>query len=133
MRVSAETMEKVAHIARRSRPAWERTYRALEHGRAKNRRQNRAAMNLFPTAIRDFGDHFVDMQRYRHHADYAPVTDFERSWVAYVVEQTERIINRFNKAPAGDRRAFAPSTFFSERDASDPFTRGELLCPTPTN
>ncbi len=101
--------------ARRSQPAWEQTYRALEHGRAKNQCENHAVMNLFPTAIRDFGDHFVDMQRYRHQADYAPVTDFERSWVAYVVAQTEQVIAQFNRSPAGDRRAFAIHILFRTR------------------
>ena len=99
----------------RSQPAWEQAYRALEHGHAKNQCQNSSAMSQFPAEVREFADHFVYMQRYRHHADYAPVTDFSRSWVAYLVEQTERIINRFNNAPAGDRRAFAIHVLFRTR------------------
>ena len=64
-------------------------------------------MNQFPAEIQEFGNRFVIIQRYRHYADYAPVTDFERSWVMHIVEQTEQIIIQFNSVPSGARRAFA--------------------------
>lgn len=68
---------------------------------------NRTAMSQFVVEIQAFGDHFADMQRYRHFADYAPVTDFERSRVTRMVEQTAQVIAEFNRASNGDRRAFA--------------------------
>ena len=93
--------------AGRNQAAWERTYRALEHGYARNQCRNLEAMRQFTAAIREFGGHFVTMQRFRHYADYAPSTEFERSQVMNLVEETERIIRQFNSAPAGERRAFS--------------------------
>ena len=99
----------------RSQPAWAQTYRALEHGHALNQCRNRAVVDRFPSAIRDFARHFVETQRYRHHADYTPTTNFVRSWVMALIEQTEQIINRFNNVPVRDRRAFAIYVLFRLR------------------
>lgn len=101
--------------ASRSQPAWEQTYRALEHGHVRNQCQNRSAMSRFPQDIQRFGDHFVEMQRYRQYADYAPLTDFDRSRVAYLIDRTERTINSFNNLPVRDRRAFAIYVLFRTR------------------
>ena len=91
----------------RSRPAWEQTYRALEHGHARNQCRNHSVMARFPPAVQDFAGWFMEVQRYRHYADYAPVTAFSRANVVRMVDTTEGIIARFNAAPAGERRAFA--------------------------
>ena len=91
----------------RSQPAWEQTYRGLEHGHARNQCRNASVMARFPEAIQDFGDWFVSMQRFRHHADYAPVTDFNRSNVVDYIDRTESVIAQFNTVPTRDRRAFA--------------------------
>ena len=101
--------------ASRSQPAWEQTYRALEHGHASSQFRNRAALDRFPPEIREFAAHFVIMQRRRHHADYAPMTDFSRSQVELLVSQTESVIGRFNGAPARDRRAFVIYALFRLR------------------
>ncbi len=93
--------------AGRSQPAWEQTYRALEHGHARNQCRNRPLVSRFPLDIQDFAEHFVDMQLHRQFADYAPVTDFDRSRVTYLVDLTERTINLFNGVATRDRRAFA--------------------------
>ena len=101
--------------ASRSQQAWEQIYRALEHGHAKNQCQNRAVLTRFPPEIQDFADYFVLMQRHRHQADYAPVTDFCRIGVLALIEQAEGIINGFNNAPTNDRRAFAIYALFRLR------------------
>ena len=101
--------------AMRNEPAWEQTYRALEHGHARNQCRNQSAMAQFTLETQRFGRHFVAMQRHRHYADYAPVTDFNRSVVMALVDETERVIAAFNDAPAGDRRAFAIHVLFRTR------------------
>ena len=113
-RCGADTLAGATR-ASRSQPAWEQTYRALEHGHAKNQCRNRAVMSRFSPAIRDFGKQFVIMQRLRHYADYAPTTAFARARVIQYVDETERIITQFNNEPAGDRRAFAIHALFRLR------------------
>lgn len=100
--------------ASRSQPAWEQTYRALEHGHVKDQ-CNKPVMASFPLEIQDFGRQFVVMQRQRHRADYVPVTVFTRARVFQYIDETERIIGRFNAAPDADRRAFAVYALFRLR------------------
>ena len=100
--------------ASRSQRAWEQTYRALEHGHVKNQCSKSDIAQFLPE-IQDFGKQFVVMQRQRHHADYAPVTVFMRARVIQYIDETERIIRRFNDAPDGDLQAFAVYALFRLR------------------
>ncbi len=99
----------------RNRPAWEQTYRALEHGHAKNQCGNHSITTQFTLEIQEFGRHFINMQRYRHYADYAPMTNLRRSEVMGYIDETQRVISQFNTAPAGERRAFAIHVLFRTR------------------
>lgn len=101
--------------ASRGQPAWEQTYRALEHGHVRNQCRNLTLLSRFPLDIQNFAEHFVEMQRERHYADYAPLTDFDRSRAAYLIDRTERAIDSFNNAPIRDRRAFAIYVLFRTR------------------
>ena len=82
----------LAGATRRSRnqAAWEQIYRALEHGHVKNQCNNQSIMAGFTPSVQQFGRHFVDMQRRRHYADYAPDTDYRRSDVMRFIDETER-------------------------------------------
>lgn len=91
----------------RSQPAWEQTYRALEHGHAAHQCRNASVMARFPGAVQDFGEWFVALQSQRHYADYAPNTAFTRLQVVRMVDTTESIIAQSNAVPTPDRRAFA--------------------------
>ena len=51
--------------------AWHRTYRALEHGRARSECRQVQTMSEFPMEIRDFAEAFVALQKARQEADYA--------------------------------------------------------------
>lgn len=93
--------------ASRDQIAWEQTYRALEHGFARNQCDNRTAMARFPTEIQEFGKWFVEMQRHRHQADYAPDLILSRAQVMQFIDDTEAIIGRFNATSTRDRRGFA--------------------------
>lgn len=113
-RCGADLLAGAGH-SNRSQSAWGQTYRALEHGQAKNRCLNRPLVSQFPPAIQEFANCFAEMQRHRHYADYAPVTTFARSRVLLLIDQTEQIIARFNGAPVRDRRAFAIYLLFRLR------------------
>ncbi len=92
--------------ANRSRPAWNQTYRALQHGTARQRchQQNIAR---FPDEIRYFARVFVDMQLERHRADYDPDVAFAKADVIQYTNVAEDAIQTFLNAPVRDRRAFA--------------------------
>ena len=93
--------------ADRDGAAWVQTYRALEHGHARNQCDNRSAMSAFPVEIQAFGQRFAYMQRQRQQADYSPSVTYSRRWVMQIVGETEDIITAFESAPNADRRAFA--------------------------
>ncbi len=92
--------------ADRNATAWERTYRALEHGVARRRCQA-AAIREFPPAISHFADVFVDMQGKRHRADYAATGNFPKHIVLQDISDVAEAIAKFQQVPAKDRRAFA--------------------------
>ena len=101
----------------RNRPnrAWRQAYRALDHNRAKSRCSNLGMMNLFPSAIQNFGEHFIEMQRQRHLADYDPLTGFRRSQVQQLIEETAGRIREFNAVDTSDRLAFSAYILFPIR------------------
>ena len=91
----------------RSEAAWIQTYRALEHGHARNQCNDPSAMSAFPSEIQDFGRRFVFMQRQRQQVDYSPNARYSRLWVMQAVGETEDAITALEGAPGADRRAFA--------------------------
>ena len=92
--------------ADRSRPAWNQTYRGLQHGFARQRCEHRNVTN-FPGEIQYFARVFVEMQQDRHSADYDPDVSFIKADVIQLIDLAEDAIRRFQQALARDRRAFA--------------------------
>ena len=101
--------------SRRSNQAWRQVYRALEHGRSKQQCSNMRMMRLFPTAIQNFGEHFILMQRLRQSADYDPLVEFHRSQIKQLVEETGDTIRQFESVDTTDRRAFSAYVLFTVR------------------
>lgn len=99
----------------RNNPAWRQTYRALEHGLARQQCSNQAAMRRFPPEIRKFGEVFVAMQRERHDADYDPGTTFRRSQVRRFIIQAADSIAEFSAVDRRQRRAFSIYVLFRPR------------------
>lgn len=91
----------------RSEPAWHQAYRALQHGTARSRCNNRGMIQRFPVEIQNFAQQFTYMQRSREDADYDPSLTLEQTKVIADIERTEQCIAQFNAAPDRDRRAFA--------------------------
>lgn len=100
--------------ADRSAAAWERTYRALEHGVAR-RRCRSDAIKEFPDGIRQFADVFLDMQAKRHQADYAATGNFPKHIVLQDISDVVEAIAKFQQVPARDRRAFAVYLLLNSR------------------
>ena len=103
-------------IGRKRSPAWHRTYRALEHGRARNACQQGPAMREFPVAIRHFAEIFVMLQAERQKADYAlNVNAYQKSEVLEHVDSAEFAIRQFEQADIDARRGFVAHVLFRQR------------------
>ena len=97
-------------------PAWHRTYRALEHGRARSACRQAQTMQEFPAEIRDFADVLIVLQIERQKADYALDTDgYEKSDVLRRIASAEQAISRFEQADVVARRGFAAHVLFRQR------------------
>ena len=97
-------------------PAWHRTYRALEHGRARSACRQAQTMREFPAEIRDFAEAFVVLQIERQKADYALDTPtYQKSDVRDHIASAEQVIGRFEQADMAARRAFAAHVLFRQR------------------
>ena len=94
-------------------PAWTQTYRALDHGFAKSRMQS--GLNTFVPAIRNFGLSFIDLQNWRHLADYDPGTAFTRADALHLIDRAEAAIIAFAAADLTERKAFAAHVLFRAR------------------
>ena len=97
-------------------PAWHRTYRALEHGRARSACRQAQTMREFPAEIRDFAKVFVELQKARQEADYALDMDaYRKSDVLRRIASAEQATSRFEQADVAARRAFAAHVLFRQR------------------
>lgn len=88
-------------------PAWRQTYRALQHGTARNHCQRTTEVAKFPVEIRKFAQTFVDMQQNRHRADYDPTAGFSKAAAIQHIEEAMAAITELGLASRRDRRAFA--------------------------
>ena len=95
--------------------AWNRTYRALEHGTARSRFRNTDHMASFPNEVREFADTFNDLQSERHTADYNPSPTFTVSGALRTIDQAKQSIIRFAEAPPEIRRDLATYILFGNR------------------
>lgn len=99
----------------RSDPAWELTYRAIDHGTARTRCQH-PTIARFPVEIRDMAELFARLQAQRHQADYAPQAQESRSQVLQIASETEGTIRAFENSELDQRRSFAAYLLFRERN-----------------
>ena len=97
-------------------PAWHRTYRALEHGRARSACRQAQTMPEFPVEIRDFAKAFVELQMARQEADYALDTAaYRKSDVPGYIVSAEIAIRQFEQAAKDARRGFVAHVLFRQR------------------
>lgn len=91
----------------RNRSSWDQTYRALEHGHARNQCNDKAAMSRFSGEIQDFGKKFVLVQQRRQEADYSTNAGFDRDQVLQIIYEAEDAIVELANATGTERRDFA--------------------------
>ena len=101
--------------ADRSNPAWQQTYRSVEHGLAKRRCSDKK-VRVFPSGIRNFAEEFVKMQEKRHEADYDPMSRFKLNDVVVAIDAAELAIQQLRSCPMKDRRAFAAWATMGKRN-----------------
>ena len=95
--------------------AWNRTYRALEHGTARSRFRNTNHMASFPNEVREFADTFNRLQGERLTADYNPGPTFTVSGALRTIDQARQAIIRFGMASPAVRRDLATYVLFGNR------------------
>lgn len=113
--------------AKRSRHAWRQTYRALDHGRAKDACSNHSVLKEFPKSIEDFANLFCSMQMKRHEADYDPDISLFKSDVETDVALVRQAITNFKCEPMKDRRAFCVHILFKTRPSPKMARQNENL------
>ena len=106
-------------IGRVRKPAWHQTYRALEHGKARNACEDKRAMAAFPQEVRDFAKTFVFLQKARQQADYALDGRYDKLTVLGAIDLAERAIAGFEQTDAEQRRAFIAHVLFKRRSGDD--------------
>ena len=99
----------------RKTDAWILTYRALNHGSAKQRCRDEKSLAQFPPGIRAFAETFAQMQERRRRADYAPDEILQKSEVMRSIQEAKDAIAIFEHAPSTTRRAFAAYVLFKSR------------------
>ena len=95
--------------------AWNRTYRALEHGAARNRFRHAGQMAPFPNAVEEFAETFIELQGERHTADYNPDRNFTVSGTLRIIDHARQAIIRFSGVYPGTRRNLATYILFGNR------------------
>ena len=109
----ADTLVGQSPNARNARE-WLLTYRALQHGYARQQ-CSRPEVNLYSPAIVLFAKTFATTQAMRHEADYNPVSQFTQRQVNDIVDQAEYAINQFMATDEDERRLFAAYVLMRNR------------------
>jgi uncharacterized protein (UPF0332 family) len=100
------------HAARQTR-AWQKVYRSLEHGYAKN--ACTGSLSAFSSDIQAFANIFVALQEQRHEADYNPHAHFTKSEALARLSQAVTAISAFEACSLPERRAFAVQVLLKAR------------------
>ena len=99
----------------RSDPTWRQVYRALDHGTARAKCNNKQTLRRFPKTIADFASVFVEMQEKRHDADYDPFLSLSPSAILADIDNVEAAIANYKTCAVKDRRAFCAHVLFRDR------------------
>ena len=93
--------------------AWERVYRRLDHGRARN--NLRAILNLLSPAGENFARTFIELQNLRLEADYNPNATIISSDAVNAIAQAETAIRDFAQVTQEERRLLVAQSMFDRR------------------
>ena len=94
-------------------PGWTRTYRALDHGSAKDRLMlHRSVASL---EVQNFGTTFSALQENRHLADYDPHARLSRTYTVSLIDRAEDAIRAFLSTDDPERRELAAAVLMRGR------------------
>ena len=85
---------------------WNMAYRTIDHGPARGKCNDAGSMRRFNQDIRKFAVRLVDLQRYRHEADYDPGATFTQTQANQIIDDAEDAVTGFNNAPPDEIRLF---------------------------
>ena len=85
---------------------WNMAYRSIDHGPARSKCSDAASVSRFSLHIQDFATRLVDLQRYRHEADYDPGATFTQTQASLIIDDAEDAVTSFNNAPPDEIRLF---------------------------
>ena len=88
------------------RDAWNMAYRSIDHGPARSKCSDGGNMSRFTPDVQNFANKLVDLQRYRHEADYNPGMTFTQSQVNQIIDDAANALAGFNNAPPDEIRLF---------------------------
>ena len=97
----------------RSAHAWDRAYRRLEHGRARN--NLRADRNLLSQTGDEFVRILIEAQGHRLQADYDPNAQLNLSLAVNIIARADTAARNFAQLTEEERRFLAAQTMFDSR------------------
>ena len=97
----------------RSAHAWERAYRRLEHGRARNNLG--ADRNLLSQTGDEFVRIFIEAQGYQLQADYDPNAQLNLSLAVNIIAWADTAVRNFAQLTEEERRFLAAQSVFDSR------------------
>ena len=113
--ICADAFIGVPHRDRCER-AWRQTYRAVNHGFAKNACVMCATPKYnFPQSVQDFATLFMSMQELRHKADYDPSMRFNKADVLSYIGSAKSAIDDLSNVSARHKGAFAAMMLLGHR------------------
>lgn len=95
-------------------PAWNRVYRALNHGQCAKVCRSGETRALSPQ-IRKLTSLLPELRGRRHAADYDPAARFTKSEVLRDIAATEAVLDAFDSSSNDDQRELAVLLLFRER------------------
>ena len=93
--------------------AWERVYRRLDHGRAKNNLH--AVLGMLSQDGVNFARAFIELQDQRQNADYNPNIQLVLSDAINIIRQAQTAIRDFSQLTQEEQRLLAAQSMFDRR------------------
>ena len=93
--------------------AWDRVYRRLDHGRARN--NLRSAISLLSQTGENFARTFIELQDQRQEADYNPNARVTLSDTINIIARAQTAIRDFTQLAQEERRLLAAQSMFDRR------------------
>ena len=112
--VAASAADLLIGVLPEDLDAWQRVYRALDHGPAKAACLAIKIPQSSPQ-LADCAAAFIALQEARHGADHDPLHPIDETEATYAIEAARHAIDQLTSATATERKRFAVSLLFPQR------------------